>query len=99
MIFPLSAFQPAAVSADRRRLRRSQPREMMLEPRHAWRAVCDHLAHEFRPAVERLARQHRSELAQDEVRLGMADAAALLVKLLESRGVATAKVVVTGRNH
>src|SRR5438876_11252702 len=53
---------------------------MMLEARHAWRAVCDHLTHEFRPAVERLARQHRSELAQDEVRLGMADAAALLVK-------------------
>src|SRR5262249_17420784 len=49
---------------------------MMLEARHAWRAVCDHLAHEFRPAVERLARQHRSELAQHEVRLGMADAAA-----------------------
>src|SRR5215467_1500314 len=53
---------------------------MMLEARHAWRSVCDHLAHEFRPAVERLARQHRSELAQHEVRLGMADAAALLVK-------------------
>src|SRR5262249_31191762 len=45
-----------------------------------WRAVCDHLAHEFSPAVERLARQHRSELVQHEVRLGMADAAALLVK-------------------
>src|SRR5262249_31174016 len=55
-------------------------REMMLEAWHAWRAVCDHLAHEFSPAVERLARQHRSELAQHEVRLGMADAAALLVK-------------------
>src|SRR5262249_34781062 len=55
-------------------------RKMMLEARHAWRAVCDHLAHEFGPAVERLARQHRSELAQHEVRLGMTDAAALLVK-------------------
>src|SRR5215510_1541991 len=53
--------------------------EMMLEARHAWRAVCDHLVlGQFGPVLSRESLNGRPELVR-EVRLGMADAAALLV--------------------
>src|SRR5712672_1523098 len=50
---------------------------MVLEARHARRAVGDHLAHHVFLAAERLAREHRRELHRRELRLEVADPAGL----------------------
>src|SRR3954468_173724 len=52
--------------------------EMMLEARHARRAIADHLAHDIVLPAERLARQRRAVQRARQLRLGVTDPARLI---------------------